>query len=544
MGSGILEVIQQAQYDEKLNRDPEITFFKTVYYRYTHFSKENIIEYFDDDVDWGKEVVCTLSKTGDLVGQIFIEFELDATAVAEIGASSREYMYPDLELYMLKQPIRAVIENLLSKVKAVDLLSYYLPLVQQLELTDFVSEFTNYIDTLEIHSDVAPIPSVFTFNILTVAGISTDTNTLVNLEDAFTNFKVFDVFRLYILMDYVSILQSFNDYYSNQIFDKSILSNLVKQLKTHEYNKLVSQLKPDFIKLFTHFLVEEFYIKIGGDTIDAYDCHLLNIKMQLNKLFETPSYRRLTRQDQLQEGRFTIALPLQFWFNKLNSGALPCVALKYHEIQIGIKTAQTRQILMSSIFYDKIKISSVKLYVDYYYLTNTEKLKFSTSSLEYLILQHQFIVRDVVSPTMSIDLDFFHACKELLWICFIEDGDKFQSDYLIPGTTITPIIESQIFLNNTNLGTVKESIYYSLVKPYQSYSHCPDNGINVFSFALHPEEYQPSGSVNLGEIPTKYLQITLDKRVLNYDGLKQLRLYTTRYNILRISNGFGRLLYE
>ena len=88
-----------------------------------------------------------------------------------------------------------------------------------------------------------------------------------------------------------------------------------------------------------------------------------------------------------------------------------------------------------------------------------------------------------------------------------------------------------------------------MVQPYQHHENIPSNaGINVYSFALKPEEHQPSGTLNMSRIDTAILQLSV------FDGAKYTNTYTssnstlyvyaTNYNVLRILSGMGGLAYS
>jgi hypothetical protein len=80
------------------------------------------------------------------------------------------------------------------------------------------------------------------------------------------------------------------------------------------------------------------------------------------------------------------------------------------------------------------------------------------------------------------------------------------------------------------------------------------NPINVYSFALAPEEHQPSGSCNFSRIDTTTLVfdsiVGMDGRSLaagsfpskNYPYL--FRMYAVNYNIFRVMSGMGGLAYS
>jgi hypothetical protein len=83
----------------------------------------------------------------------------------------------------------------------------------------------------------------------------------------------------------------------------------------------------------------------------------------------------------------------------------------------------------------------------------------------------------------------------------------------------------------------REGSYFSWVQPYQSHTRNPDDGINVYSFALRPEEHQPSGTCNFSRIDNATLQLVLSNATVEGTKTAKVRVYATNYNVLRIMSG-------
>ena len=543
MGSGILELVQQTEYDQLLNGNPEVTFFKKVFYRYTPFSRENIIEYFDDEPQWGSEVACTLSKAGDMLSEMFVGIEIDATEVETLPISFKKVLYPNVNEMLLEDPYKTVAEVYISKLPSLDVTNNYFTLVQKLELEQVISEVLDYIDSLNINNDNQTVSNLYNFNLLSVTNPSLQNSNSMGIlmENLLELFDSFDIFRLYILLDYISTLQTLTTYYVNNTYDKIQLSQTFSLLKNHEFNKLTSKLLVEWIELFAHFILKEIVLEVGGNVVDKYDCHYYNITMQLTKNLDSNAYQEMIYGKSASSNFFTVYIPLQFWFNKQSSYSLPCVALKYHEVKIKLLFNELENLVVTPGVSQYIKINKVWLYSDYMYLTKVERTKFTTSTLEYLIQQNQVITKTINSDKLNIDLNFFHPCKEIFWICHF-NSDLISPYYFIPSTTTNPILSSQIYFNNHAFSSFSDISYYSQVQPYETHSRTTDNGISLYSFSLFPENSQPSGSVDISYIPSKYIKLTFDEKVLTYSA--EVRLYATNYNILKISNGFARLLFE
>jgi hypothetical protein len=115
-----------------------------------------------------------------------------------------------------------------------------------------------------------------------------------------------------------------------------------------------------------------------------------------------------------------------------------------------------------------------------------------------------------------------------------------------------PVATALIQLNGHDRFDVREGPYFNYVQPYQHHTNTPVDGINVYSFALHPEQHQPSGSCNLSRIDNTQLNITFADPTfrsglptLNFIGAdNRLYIFAFSYNVLRIMSGMGGLAYS
>jgi hypothetical protein len=99
-------------------------------------------------------------------------------------------------------------------------------------------------------------------------------------------------------------------------------------------------------------------------------------------------------------------------------------------------------------------------------------------------------------------------------------------------------------LNGHDRFTVREGDYFNLVQPYQHHTNVPAVGINVYSFALSPEQHQPSGTCNLSRIDNTTLLLTVSNNAVGSSTSSQVRVYATNYNVLRVMSGMGGLAYS
>ena len=107
-----------------------------------------------------------------------------------------------------------------------------------------------------------------------------------------------------------------------------------------------------------------------------------------------------------------------------------------------------------------------------------------------------------------------------------------------------PVVTAKLQLNGQDRFSEREGTYFDLVQPYQSHTRSPDTGVNVYSFALRPEEHQPSGTCNFSRIDNATLQLVVSNATVTGDATAKVRVYATNYNVLRVMSGMGGLAYS
>jgi hypothetical protein len=100
-----------------------------------------------------------------------------------------------------------------------------------------------------------------------------------------------------------------------------------------------------------------------------------------------------------------------------------------------------------------------------------------------------------------------------------------------------PVVTAKLQLNGQDRFSEREGTYFDQVQPYQHHTRAPDTGINVYSFALRPEEHQPSGSCNFSRIDNATLQLVLSNATVQGTNTAKVRVYAVNYNVLRVMSG-------
>jgi len=269
-----------------------------------------------------------------------------------------------------------------------------------------------------------------------------------------------------------------------------------------------------------------------------------------------------------------IFVPLQFWFCRNPGLALPLIALQYHEVKVKmifrnlnacVNCSSTTLALAGASTQDYI------LWADYIYLDTDERRRFAQVSHEYLIEQVQ---RETGAMSTSQKLNFNHPVKELIWTvqddyCKVESSDTTpQADatlnvpnsdqnegndyfnYSTVGTTSTvefvngqtsyePFGTAKLQLNGHDRFAKRNASYFRTCQPLQAGHKVPSKHIYCYSFALKPEEHQPSGTCNFSRIDNANLVFTGDVATGS-----TLTIWAVNYNVLRIMSGMGGLAYS
>ena len=175
------------------------------------------------------------------------------------------------------------------------------------------------------------------------------------------------------------------------------------------------------------------------------------------------------------------------------------------------------------------------------------------------------------STTQSIDLNFNHPVKELVWqfsdtaseTTLGADPATGDASTLAAGVEITAG-EFKLKLNGHDRFAERDFRYFTRVQVHQHHTGAGGNvysktnaaalgdSIAVYSFALKPEEHQPSGTCNFSRIDNAQLEITTAVTRLNSGNnpggaaatITNCHIYAVNYNVLRIMSGMGGLAYS
>ena len=275
-------------------------------------------------------------------------------------------------------------------------------------------------------------------------------------------------------------------------------------------------------------IIDNVECEVGGQVIDKQYGHWMKVYTDLT---HDGDKANLLDSCVAAAATKTSHVPLQFWFCRNPGLALPLIALQYHEVKLNITFGTVTT----------IDNNSVQLWCDYVFLDTDERRRFAQVSHEYLIEQVQF------SNTLNAgkgagatvvntqhELRFNHPVKELVW--------TLNNPTTVADVTVD---DALLQLNGHDRFKRREGKYFTNVQRYQHHTGSGNSGTasvpHIYSFALKPEEHQPSGTCNFSRIDNAVLN-------MNYKGVDadahSLRVYAVNYNVLRIMSGMGGLAYS
>jgi hypothetical protein len=278
-------------------------------------------------------------------------------------------------------------------------------------------------------------------------------------------------------------------------------------------------------------------------------------------------------------------IPLPFFFTRNPGAALPLIALQYHEVKINVLWNEP-QFIAGNFRKDAVEgqppiqdlpqAIQAALYIDYIYLDTEERRRMAQASHEYLIEQTQFNEdKGITGANNRIDLTFNHPVKELIWVVqpswytdcrFAAANPGPNASRLRPFTyTSDPVFDQWLQINGQDRLDRRYGDYYNKVQPYQHHSGILGGlgnfgdasvygvGAYMYSFALRPEEHQPSGTCNFSRIDTATIVMNMASLNGTGSGINpglgdeqnwNVRVYAVNYNVLRVMSGMGGLAYS
>jgi hypothetical protein len=287
-------------------------------------------------------------------------------------------------------------------------------------------------------------------------------------------------------------------------------------------------------------------LEIGGVVVDKLYPQFLNIWNDLSKTNnDFGKNLMILKSDVYSSGYYNaskdvdLIIPLEFWFTKQYSSALPLLSMYNQDIRVNFKLKDFSQ----CINYDgnepsSRSIISSQVLAEYIFLDDVILKQFQNQKHTYIIEQIQYHGDEIIPQNYTAyntTLKFNNPCKELIFCC-AEKQNVDNNNYFVYSKTSdggSLITEASLLLDGKLRFDALPEFYYRSIFPDCVHNTIPLKYIYTMPFSLKPEDNQPTGSLNMSRFNDVVLSLRLPPG--NVDCM--LYVFALSYNILTIENG-------
>ena len=297
-------------------------------------------------------------------------------------------------------------------------------------------------------------------------------------------------------------------------------------------------------------LIESAELLIGGQTIEKITGEYIYIHQQLHNtdddIDQTVYFLNSHGRTIQFTGDNTYFIDLPFYFYRNPSLAIPTCALTKQVVEVRIKLRPLAELVTGVTPTNATaNLKKFSLDTEFVFLTEDERNYMMSGPLDYIITQVQMskFVMKAGENTKSVMLNFSHPVRELF---FVSQSDAaVAANYPNRYNTITNVklqFNNEIVFNRGRKFLVYEQALKHHISPPKLGTNTYDESeFAMYSFALKPEVYYPTGQVNMSRISHKLL--TLQINPINGSDNNNTRVYAVNYNVLRIESGLAGLKF-
>jgi hypothetical protein len=532
-----MQLVAYGAQDIYLTGNPQITFFKVVYRRYTNFSMEAIEQTFNGTADFGKRVTCTISRNGDLIGRVYLQVTLPLVECPQNGGNAEgcdvgENACPNYCFRWVNYIGHALISNVQVEIGGQridqqygDWLNIWNELTQepghQIGYDNMVGNTYALTGTALASAEATTLYVPFQFWFCRNPGLALPLIAL-QYHEVKINLEFRSKAECYVSTNNVGNCGiALGESGSSNFF---CVPSLEAASLYVDYVYLDTDERRRFAQVSHEYLIEQLQFT-GDESITSQ-----NVKVKLN--FNHPVKELIwvvQRDSVVQPG-------MNQWTNytdNFDNDTFGCVG-------------------PNGLLNPTAAI-----------LTNIES-GYSAVSFPNQIVQ---AIQNAAAKAACGDGEL--ARQGLAYQTTPQVGNTFLPPG--PGTGVNnnspvnfsdyneaaggadhaglaprragrnPVVRAKLQLNGHDRFSERLGSYFNLVQPYQHHTNVPAVGINVYSFALKPEEHQPSGTCNFSRIDNATLQLQVTPLC---SISSKIRVYATNYNVLRIMSGMGGLAYS
>ena len=531
MGGGILQLVAYGAQDIYLTGNPQITFFKIVYRRHTNFSMESIEQTFNGSADFGKKVTCTVSRNGDLIHRTYLCVTLPNVVVPKSAAPSNG----SVGFRWLNWLGHALIKYVELEIGGQRIDKHWAAWLHIWnELTQTAGHAAGYANMVGNTPDLTTVKWV-------ASGASSDTTVNSSFNTLYIPLQFWFCRSPGLALPLIAL--QYHEVKFNLEFEA--LSNLYWAGTRIDSAPTGNQVVGDITTNLSLINSQSLSLSYASIYIDY-----IYLDTEERRKYAQVSHEYLVDQVQFTGDESTQNTNYKV---KLNFNH-PCKELVWvvqpldniTDVQGGLVNPATAK--FNTVPYGKQWFNFTDAYND--------------DAQEFSDLVH--ILAGAGGGTNAVAHSYsYHPSSYIKGYGSTDSVNvttpaieqNMSMEIKNTETGMNPVAWAKIQLNGHDRFTGRDGRYFNLVQPYQHHTNVPSMGINVYSFALLPEEHQPSGTCNMSRIDNATLQLTLTPNSVSYPtpaytgaptGSRNvnIKVFAVNYNVLRIMSGMGGLAYS
>jgi hypothetical protein len=547
MGGGLMQLVAYGAQDVYLTGNPQITFWKVTYRRHTNFAMESIEQTFNGQADFGRRIQCTVSRNGDLAYRTYLQVTLpEINQDDEAGANNHVYArWLDCPGEQMISMVEVEIGGQRIDRQYGDWMHIWNQLTQTSEQEDGYAKMIGNTTQLTYLTDPAFA------DVATACGAANVPEAVCAPRNALPETTLYVPLQFWFCRN------------------PGLALPLIA-LQYHEV-KINIEIRPMDECLFAVKNVNAVVAPATAANVKAtgaYAKSLVAASLYVDYIFlDTDERRRMAQNPHeylIEQLQFTGDESIGSSSNKIKLNFNhPCKEL------VWVVQPDANVSYCDSFVQDKVLNKALGAQPFNY----TDAIDALPNSIRAYSSASQLNSGGNANNTGVIDVDGLFQSPSANSASANADGSLKDSDaiagltgafpqgqvhgvsdagaFVLAETALkmhcwgeNPVVTAKLQLNGQDRFSEREGSYFDLVQPFQHHTRTPDTGINVYSFALRPEEHQPSGTCNFSRIDNATLQLVVSAAAIGTANTAKVRVYATNYNVLRVMSGMGGLAYS
>ena len=543
MGGGLMQLVAYGAQDVYLTGNPQITFWKVTYRRHTNFAMESIEQTFNGQADFGRRVQCTVSRNGDLAYRTYLQVTLPEVNQADAGTNSQCFAR---WLDCPGEQMISMVEVEIGGQRIDRQYGDWMHIWNQLTLTS--EQEAGYNKMIGNTTQLTYLTDPNFAEIATACGAASVPEAVCAPRRALPETTLYVPLQFWFCRNPGLALPLIAlQYHEVKInieirpLDECLFAvdgvatgsgNSKKVAGAYSKSLVAASLYVDYVFLDTderrrmaqnphEYLIEQ--LQFTGD--ESIGSSSNKIKLNFNHpckelVWVVQPDAHVAYCDSFLPGRtMHLALGAQPFNYSDAIDALPNSILAFGSSN---QTRGDNSVIDASGLFETTLSADMK----------NKNVNATTNATYNSQLNDPSGLAGAINGTIANGLTdagvFVLAETALNMHCWGEN----------------PVVTAKLQLNGQDRFSEREGTYFDLVQPYQHHTRNPDTGINVYSFALRPEEHQPSGTCNFSRIDNATLQLIVSAAAIGGTQTAKVRVYATNYNVLRVMSGMGGLAYS